>query len=293
MAQIIDGKHIASQIRAEIRDQMDDLIQSLGRSPGLNLLLVGEDPASQVYVRNKAKDCEEVGINSIIVRLPASATEHEVISTVEQWNNDDSVDGILVQLPLPKHINEHRVLEAISPAKDVDGFHPMNAGKLLIGLDGFVPCTPAGVVEMLRRTGIETNHKHVVVVGRSNIVGKPLAVLLAQKHDVGNATVTICHTGTPDIAVHTVEADIVVAAVGKINTITAKHIKPGAVVVDVGMNRIDLPDGKSKLVGDVAYDEVAEKASAITPVPGGVGPMTRAMLLCNTITAAQRKAQSI
>lgn len=272
---------------------MDDLIQSLGRSPGLNLLLVGEDPASQVYVRNKAKDCEEVGINSIIVRLPASATEHEVISTVEQWNNDDSVDGILVQLPLPKHINEHRVLEAISPAKDVDGFHPMNAGKLLIGLDGFVPCTPAGVVEMLRRTGIETNHKHVVVVGRSNIVGKPLAVLLAQKHDVGNATVTICHTGTPDIAVHTVQADIVVAAVGKINTITAKHIKPGAVVVDVGMNRIDLPDGKSKLVGDVAYDEVAEKASAITPVPGGVGPMTRAMLLCNTITAAQRKAQSI
>jgi len=293
LAQIIDGKHIASQIRAEIRDQMDDLIQSLGRSPGLNLLLVGEDPASQVYVRNKAKDCEEVGINSIIVRLPASATEHEVISTVEQWNNDDSVDGILVQLPLPKHINEHRVLEAISPAKDVDGFHPMNAGKLLIGLDGFVPCTPAGVVEMLRRTGIETNHKHVVVVGRSNIVGKPLAVLLAQKHDVGNATVTICHTGTPDIAVHTVQADIVVAAVGKINTITAKHIKPGAVVVDVGMNRIDLPDGKSKLVGDVAYDEVAEKASAITPVPGGVGPMTRAMLLCNTITAAQRKAQSI
>ena len=289
MAQIIDGKHIASQIRAEIRDQMDDLIQSLGRSPGLNLLLVGEDPASQVYVRNKAKDCEEVGINSIIVRLPASATEHEVISTVEQWNNDDSVDGILVQLPLPKHINEHRVLEAISPAKDVDGFHPMNAGKLLIGLDGFVPCTPAGVVEMLRRTGIETNHKHVVVVGRSNIVGKPLAVLLAQKHDVGNATVTICHTGTPDIAVHTVQADIVVAAVGKINTITAKHIKPGAVVVDVGMNRIDLPDGKSKLVGDVAYDEVAEKASAITPVPGGVGPMTRAMLLCNTITAAHRR----
>lgn len=272
---------------------MDELIQSIGRSPGLNLLLVGEDPASQVYVRNKAKDCEEVGINSTIVRLPASATEHEVISTVEQWNSDDTVDGILVQLPLPKHINEHRVLEAISPAKDVDGFHPMNAGKLLIGLDGFVPCTPAGVVEMLRRTGIETNHKHVVVVGRSNIVGKPLAVLLAQKHDVGNATVTICHTGTPNIAVHTVQADIVVAAVGKINTITAKHIKPGAVVVDVGMNRIDLPDGKSKLVGDVAYEEVAEKASAITPVPGGVGPMTRAMLLCNTITAARRKALSI
>lgn len=290
MAQIIDGKGLAAQIRREVRDEVMAMNNRTGTVPGLNLLLVGEDAASQVYVRNKAKDCEEVGIRSVIQRLPATASEQEVISIVEEWNSDTTVDGILVQLPLPKHINEHQVLETINPGKDVDGFHPMNAGKLMIGLDGFVPCTPAGVIEMLRRTGIETNGKHVVVVGRSNIVGKPLAMLLAQKRPVGNATVTLCHTGTADISVHTRMADIVVAAVGRPNTITADHIKPNAVVVDVGMNRIDLPDGKSKLVGDVAFNEVAEKASAITPVPGGVGPMTRAMLLVNTLAAAKPRS---
>ncbi|MCO6466619.1 MAG: bifunctional methylenetetrahydrofolate dehydrogenase/methenyltetrahydrofolate cyclohydrolase FolD [Bradyrhizobiaceae bacterium] len=293
MAQIIDGKAIAADIRQELQTDVAEVEKALGRPPGLNLLLVGEDPASQVYVRNKAKDCAEVGIASVVQRLPATTSQAEVLALISQWNADDSVDGILVQLPLPKHIDEHRVLEAIDPRKDADGFHPMNAGKLMIGLEGFVPCTPAGVVEMLRRSKIDTQGKHIVVVGRSNIVGKPLAILLAQKHAMGNATVTICHTGTPDIAVHTRMADIVVAAVGRPDTITADHVRDGAVVVDVGMNRVDLPDGKSKLVGDVSYAEVAAKASHITPVPGGVGPMTRAMLLVNTVEAARRRVREL
>lgn len=289
MAQIINGKEIAAQIRQEVAEESAAVLEALGRPPGLNLLLVGEDPASQVYVRNKAKDCDEVGIASVVERLPASTSELEVLSLISAWNANDRVDGILVQLPLPKHINEHVVLQTIHPDKDADGFHPMNVGRLMIGLDGFVPCTPSGIIEMLRRSGIATQGKHVVVVGRSNIVGKPIAVLLAQKKSVGNATVTICHTGTPNIAMHTRMADIVIAAVGVPNMITADHVKEGAVVIDVGMNRIDLPDGKGKLVGDVAYAEVAEKASFITPVPGGVGPMTRAMLLVNTVTAAKRR----
>lgn len=289
LAQIINGKEIAAQIRQEVAEESAAVLEALGRPPGLNLLLVGEDPASQVYVRNKAKDCDEVGIASVVERLPASTSELEVLSLISAWNANDRVDGILVQLPLPKHINEHVVLQTIHPDKDADGFHPMNVGRLMIGLDGFVPCTPSGIIEMLRRSGIATQGKHVVVVGRSNIVGKPIAVLLAQKKSVGNATVTICHTGTPNIAMHTRMADIVIAAVGVPNMITADHVKEGAVVIDVGMNRIDLPDGKGKLVGDVAYAEVAEKASFITPVPGGVGPMTRAMLLVNTVTAAKRR----
>jgi methylenetetrahydrofolate dehydrogenase (NADP+)/methenyltetrahydrofolate cyclohydrolase len=250
-------------------------------------LLVGEDPASAVYVRNKGKDCEKVGIQSTILRLPETASEQEVLDVVHAWNADSSVHGILVQLPLPKHINEHRVINAISPLKDVDGFHPESAGKVMIGLDGFIPCTPYGVLEMLRRYNIETSGKHAVIVGRSNIVGKPLAILLAQKRTPGNATVTICHTGTPDIAQYTRTADILISAVGHHGVITKDHVKPGAVVIDVGINRITLPDGTTKLVGDVLFDEVEPIAQAITPVPGGVGPMTRAMLLRNTLKAAQ------
>ncbi|MFN4985628.1 MAG: bifunctional methylenetetrahydrofolate dehydrogenase/methenyltetrahydrofolate cyclohydrolase FolD [Ignavibacteria bacterium] len=286
MAVLIDGNALAAEIRAEVQTDVAQLRSETGIVPGLNLLLVGEDPASAVYVRNKGKDCEKVGITSTILRLPASATEQEVLDVVQAWNADASVHGILVQLPLPKHINEHRVINAISPLKDVDGFHPESAGKVMIGLDGFIPCTPHGVLEMLRRYNIETSGKHAVVVGRSNIVGKPLSILLAQKRNPGNATVTICHTGTPDIATYTRTADILISAVGSHGVITKDHVKPGAVVIDVGINRITLPDGTHKLVGDVLFDEVEPIAQAITPVPGGVGPMTRAMLLRNTLKAA-------
>lgn len=288
MAVLIDGNSLAAQIREEVQAEVAHLRDSSGVVPGLNLLLVGDDPASAVYVRNKGKDCEKVGITSTILRLPDTATEQEVLDIVLTWNDDASVHGILVQLPLPKHINEHRVINAISPLKDVDGFHPENAGKVMIGLDGFIPCTPYGVLEMLRRYNIETSGKHAVVVGRSNIVGKPLSILLAQKRSPGNATVTICHTGTPNIAEYTRTADILISAVGSHGVITKDHVKPGAVVIDVGINRITLPDGTTKLVGDVLFDEVEPIAQAITPVPGGVGPMTRAMLLRNTLTSAQR-----
>ncbi len=285
MAQILNGNSIAAQIRAEVAKQVSNVSAEHGITPGLNLLLVGDDPASDVYVRNKARDCSEVGINSTVVRTSADTSETEVITLIQQWNAEATVHGILVQLPLPRHINEQRVLQAIHPDKDVDGFHPMNVGRMTVGLDAFIPCTPAGVLEMLRRSDIRPEGKHVVVVGRSNIVGKPLAILLSQKHPMGNATVTLCHSGTTDLAAHTRRADIVIVAVGKANTITADHVKDGSVVVDVGMNRIAQPGGKSKLVGDVAYEEVAAKAAAITPVPGGVGPMTRAMLLVNTMKA--------
>lgn len=288
MAVLIDGNSLAAQIREEVQAEVAHLRDSSGVVPGLNLLLVGDDPASAVYVRNKGKDCEKVGITSTILRLPDTATEQEVLDIVRAWNDDASVHGILVQLPLPKHINEHRVINAISPLKDVDGFHPENAGKVMIGLDGFIPCTPYGVLEMLRRYNIETSGKHAVVVGRSNIVGKPLSILLAQKRSPGNATVTICHTGTPNISEYTRTADILISAVGSHGVITKDHVKPGAVVIDVGINRITLPDGTTKLVGDVLFDEVEPIAQAITPVPGGVGPMTRAMLLRNTLTSAQR-----
>ncbi len=288
MPLLIDGNALASDVRQEVATDVAEFFARTGVTPGLNLLLVGEDPASTVYVRNKAKDCEKVGIRSTILRLPADTPQEDVLNVVRAWNADPLVHGILVQLPLPKHISEHTVIRCITPEKDVDGFHPENAGKLLIGLDGFIPCTPYGVVEMFRRYQIETSGKHIVVVGRSNIVGKPLAILLAQKRNPGNATVTICHTGTPNIAEHTQRADIVISAVGVHGVISANHVREGAVVIDVGINRLQLPDGTSKLVGDVDFAAVAPKVAAITPVPGGVGPMTRAMLLRNTLTAAQR-----
>ena len=287
-AQIIDGKAIGKAVRAEVATEVARLIEQ-GIVPGLTVVLVGEDPASQVYVRMKGRACDEAGMKSGTVRLPATATEAELLDTIDQLNADPTVHGMLVQLPLPDHINEGNVLLRIDPRKDVDGFHPVNVGKLVAGdPTGFKPATPYGVQEMLIRSGIETSGAHAVIVGRSNIVGKPMANLLVQKGPGANATVTVCHSRTKDIGSVTRSADILVVAMGKPEFITADMVKPGAAVIDVGINRVDdsTKEKGYRLVGDVAYESVAEIASAITPVPGGVGPMTIAMLLKNTLQAA-------
>jgi len=289
---IINGKEIAQIIQLEIAEKTKDLVAKTGIKPGLALLLVGDNSASQVYVRSKAKACEKVGLHSIIVTLPEHTSEKDVLEVIAAWNKDTTIHGILVQLPLPKHINETNVIMAIHPDKDVDGFHPINVGKLVTGIGGFVPCTPAGIVELLVRSSIKTSGKHVVVVGRSNIVGKPIANLLYQKSTRGNAVVTICHTGADDLRYYTKQADILIAAIGVAHRITADDIKPGAVIIDVGINRV-IDESSEKgysIVGDVDYDSVLPYVSAITPVPGGVGPMTIAMLLSNTFTAAQNYA---
>jgi methylenetetrahydrofolate dehydrogenase (NADP+)/methenyltetrahydrofolate cyclohydrolase len=280
-ASLIDGNALAKTIRAEVARRAAALT-ARGHPPGLAVILVGVDPASQVYVRHKVADCETSGLRSVLERYDVTMTEGELLARVEALNADPSIDGILVQLPLPPHIDANTVIEAISPHKDVDGFHVANAGALLIGRPGFKACTPYGCMKMLESIGCDPRGKHAVVVGRSNIVGKPMALLLLQ----ANATVTICHSATPDLAQHTRRADIVVAAVGRRNMLTADMVKPGAVVIDVGMNRG--PDGK--LCGDVDFEGVCEVAGHISPVPGGVGPMTRAMLLVNTIEAAERAA---
>ncbi|MBN8575092.1 MAG: bifunctional methylenetetrahydrofolate dehydrogenase/methenyltetrahydrofolate cyclohydrolase FolD [Candidatus Kapabacteria bacterium] len=289
---IINGKEIAQIIQLELAEKTKDLVAKTGVKPGLALLLVGDNSASQVYVRSKAKACEKVGLHSIIVTLPEHTSEKDVLEVIAAWNKDTTIHGILVQLPLPKHINETNVIMAIHPDKDVDGFHPINVGKLVTGIGGFVPCTPAGIVELLVRSSIKTSGKHVVVVGRSNIVGKPIANLLYQKSTRGNAVVTICHTGADDLRHYTKQADILIAAIGVAHRITADDIKPGAVIIDVGINRV-IDESSEKgysIVGDVDYDSVLPYVSAITPVPGGVGPMTIAMLLSNTFTAAQNYA---
>ena len=279
-AQLIDGNALAKQVRAEVAAQVATLTAA-GRQPGLAVLLVGDNPASQVYVKHKVTDCESVGMRSVLERHPATMTEAELLARIDALNNDPSIQGILVQLPLPKHIDDHKVIEAISPAKDVDGFHIASAGALMVGEVGFKACTPYGCMKMLESIGMKNlRGKHAVVIGRSNIVGKPMAMMLLH----ANATVTVCHSGTADLAYHTRQADIVVAAVGKRNVLTADMVKPGAVVIDVGMNRND----EGKLCGDVDFDGVKAVAGYITPVPGGVGPMTRAMLLVNTLEAAQR-----
>jgi methylenetetrahydrofolate dehydrogenase (NADP+)/methenyltetrahydrofolate cyclohydrolase len=291
-AVLIDGKQMAADIRAEVKVEVADLIAGAGVTPGLAVVLVGDDPASATYVRNKGIACEEVGIYSETITMPAAVSQDELLETVRRLNDDARYHGILVQLPLPPQIDERAVIMAIDPDKDVDGLHPLNGGRLLEGRPSFLPATPAGVQALLERSGNGPAGKHVVIVGRSNIVGKPLAALLMQKAAGANATVTICHTGTPDIGVFTRQADILVAAVGRPNTITADMIKDGAVVIDVGMNRVEDSTRKSgfRLTGDVDFGPVSEKASAITPVPGGVGPMTIAMLLTNTLRAAKLAA---
>lgn len=291
-AQIIDGKKTAQEMKAEFRDEVAKLKEK-GITPGLAVILVGEDPASQSYVTSKERDCAEVGIYSDDNRLPAETTQAELIALIKEKNNDPKIHGILVQLPLPKHLNESEVLFAINPEKDVDGFHPINVGKMMIGEKAFLPCTPHGVVQLLIRSNVKIEGSHVVIVGRSNLVGKPLANMLIQKNKNANATVTICHTRTKDLASHVKSADIIVAAVGRVNTVTADMVKDGAVVIDVGVNRVEDASKKSgyRLVGDVDYENVKEKASLITPVPGGVGPMTRTMLLYNTIESAKAAAK--
>ncbi|MEE9906090.1 bifunctional methylenetetrahydrofolate dehydrogenase/methenyltetrahydrofolate cyclohydrolase FolD [Chlorobium sp.] len=289
---IIDGKKVSSDLKAEMKIRVDENRAATGKVPGLTVIIVGEDPASQVYVRNKAKSCVEIGMNSTVVEMPASTSREDLLAKIEELNNDPDVHGILVQQPLPKQIDEFAVTLAIDPAKDVDGFHPENLGRLVMGhLDKcFVSCTPYGILELLGRYGIETKGKHCVVVGRSNIVGKPMANLMLQKLEATNCTVTICHSATKDIPSYTRQADILIAAIGKARFITADMVKPGAVVIDVGINRIDDPTTKSgsRLVGDVDYDGLCNVASAMTPVPGGVGPMTIAMLLKNTLQSFER-----
>ncbi len=280
MSNVIDGKAISAQIRAEIAEKVKLLKAERGIVPGLAVIIVGEDPASRVYVRNKHRACEEVGFASFGYELPADTTEEELLALVEKLNRDDAVHGILVQLPLPKHLNEEKILLAIDPTKDVDAFHPYNVGKIMIGNYDFLPCTPAGVMELLRRSNIEIAGKECVVVGRSNIVGKPQAMLLLQ----ANGTVTVCHSRTRDLREVCRRADILIAAIGKAEFFDASYVKEGAVVIDVGINR--RADGT--LCGDVNYAEVAPLASHITPVPGGVGPMTIAMLMQNTLTAATK-----
>ncbi len=277
---LLDGKLTAAKVKAEIAAKIKNNCELGKRAPGLAVILVGENPASQVYVKNKIKDCEETGIVSKPFILPESTAEEELIDIIGKLNADNSIDGILVQLPLPKGIDERRVIEAINPSKDVDAFHPSNVGRIMLGLDGFAPCTPAGVMRLLKEYNIEISGKNCVVVGRSNIVGKPMALLLLAQ----NGTVTICHSRTKNLAEVTKSADILVVAVGKARMITGDMVKDGAVIVDVGMNRVD-----GKLCGDVDFDSCKDKASFITPVPGGVGPMTRAMLLENTYHAYEAK----
>jgi methylenetetrahydrofolate dehydrogenase (NADP+)/methenyltetrahydrofolate cyclohydrolase len=288
-AKIIDGKQIAAEIREELKAEVAGLKEQ-GVVPGLGVILVGEDPASQSYVTAKERACENIGIFSDDNRLPADASQEELLKLVDRMNNDPKINGILVQLPLPKHIDEAAVLLAIDPDKDVDGFHPMNVGKMMVGEKAFLPCTPNGVVQLLIRSGVETAGAHVVVVGRSNIVGKPVANMLLQKKEGANATVTLCHTRTKDLAFHTRQADIIIAASGWPNTITADMVKEGVVVIDVGVNRVEDASRERgyRLVGDVDFEAVKEKASLITPVPGGVGPMTITMLLFNTVESARR-----
>lgn len=289
-AQIIDGKKLAAETRAEIAAGVAALKAEKGVTPGLAVILVGDNPASVSYVTAKEKACREAGMYSREIRLPAETPEQVVVETVKALNADPAIHGILVQLPLPKGISEKKVVDAIAAEKDVDGFTPVNVGRMLIGEDCFLPCTPHGIVKLIEVTGMDITGKHAVVIGRSNIVGKPVAALLARKGPHANATVTLCHTGTPDLSVYTKTADVVVVAAGRPNTLTGDMLKPGAVVIDVGVNRV--PDATKpkgyRLCGDADFASCAEVAAAITPVPGGVGPMTITMLLWNTLESARK-----
>jgi methylenetetrahydrofolate dehydrogenase (NADP+) / methenyltetrahydrofolate cyclohydrolase len=284
---IIDGKRIAAEIKEEIKKETQQLKLEKNIIPGLAFILVGEDPASKVYVKSKGRACEELGFYSVTETLPSEISEAELISYIKDFNENEKIHGILVQLPLPNHINEQNIIEAIDYKKDVDGFHPQNAGRLMIGAKCFVSCTPLGIIELLKRSNVETKGKDVTVIGRSNIVGKPVANLMLRK-DI-NSTITVCHSATKDIKNHTLNADILIAAIGKANFVKADMVKAGAVIIDVGINRIEDSSTKtgSRLVGDVDYNACIEKCSKITPVPGGVGPMTIAMLMRNTLDSAK------
>lgn len=285
--EIIDGRQLAKDIKTEIAEEVEKIKLAGGKAPHLAAVLIGEDPASQVYVRNKVRSCEQVGFQSTLVRRPADISQAELLDIVNELNDNADIDGFIVQLPLPSHIDENKVTLAIDPTKDVDGFHPVNFGRMAQGLPCYLPATPSGIMEMFKRYHIDTEGKEVVVVGRSNIVGTPMGILLSRKASPGNATVTICHSRTKDLAAHTRRADILVAAIGRANFITADMVKDGVVVIDVGMNRVDDPGAKRgyRLKGDVDFEEVAKKAAFITPVPGGVGPLTVVSLLLNTLKA--------
>lgn len=288
---IIDGKKLSDQIKLEIAKEVSTIQAEGGKIPHLAAVLVGDDPASQVYVRNKVRSCEEVGYKSTLIRKPADTTEGDLLEVVNQLNDDPDVDGFIVQLPLPKHINEEKITLAIDPKKDVDGFHPVNFGRMALGLPSYLPATPFGIMTMLERYGVETAGKNAVVIGRSNIVGTPMAILLSRKGKVGDCTVTLVHSRTRNMKEIVGQADIIVAAIGKPEFVTADMVKEGAVVIDVGINRIEDPNHPkgSRLVGDVAYAEVAPKCSFITPVPGGVGPMTVMSLIMNTLKASKKE----
>jgi len=288
---IIDGKKISNEIKIEIAEEVKQIIANGGKRPHLAAILVGNDGASETYVASKVKSCEQVGFKSTLLRFDDNISEQELLKNIDNLNNDNDIDGFIVQLPLPKHINENKIIEAISPQKDVDGFHPVNVGRLVLGLPAFISATPAGIMELLKRYKINTQGKHCVVLGRSNIVGKPMSILMSQKAEYANATVTLCHSRTKNLKEITKTADIIIVAMGIAEFLTADMVKQGAVIIDVGITRVKSDKTKSgwKLLGDVKYNEVAEKASFITPVPGGVGPMTIVSLLKNTLLAAQKK----
>jgi methylenetetrahydrofolate dehydrogenase (NADP+)/methenyltetrahydrofolate cyclohydrolase len=289
--QILDGRALAKEIRAELAVQVNELTKNGERAPHLAAVLVGDNPASQAYVRNKVRSCEKVGFASSLIKKEADISEAELLKIVETLNNDPDIDGFIVQLPLPEHIDEDKITLAIDPAKDVDGFHPVNFGRMAQGLPCYIPATPYGITEMLRRYKIDTSGMEVVVIGRSNIVGTPMSILLSRKDNPGNATVTLCHSRTKDLKAHTQKADLIVAAIGRPNYVTADMVKEGVIIIDVGINRVDDPDAKRgyRLVGDVDYEGVAEKVSYITPVPGGVGQLTVVSLLMNTLKARRKE----
>ena len=289
--ELIDGKKISLQMQEEIAVEVKSFVASGGKTPHLAAILVGDDPASQAYVGSKVKTCEKVGFKSTLVKFPATITEKELLNKLEELNNDKDIDGYIVQLPLPKHIAEHKIIEAVKPSKDVDGFHPINVGRLVLDLPTYVSATPYGITQLLERYNIETSGKNCVVIGRSHIVGSPMSILMAKNTKFANCTVTLCHSRTKDLKAHCLNADIIIAAIGKPNFVTADMVKQGCVIIDVGINRVDdasLPKGY-KLVGDVDFDNCAAKCSYITPVPGGVGPMTIASLLKNTLLAAKKE----
>lgn len=288
---LIDGKKISLELQAEIAIEVKELIANGKKQPHLAAILVGDDPASQTYVNNKVRACDNVGFKSTLVKFEPNVSEQKLLAKIEELNNDADIDGYIVQLPLPRHISEQKIIEAIKPSKDVDGFHPINVGRLVLNLPTYVSATPFGIVQLLERYNIPTDGKHCVVIGRSHIVGSPMSILMAKNTNLGNCTVTLCHSHTKNLKEHTLNADIIIAAIGKPNFVTADMVKQGAVIIDVGINRVDdasLPKG-FKLVGDVKFDEVSLKASYITPVPGGVGPMTIASLIKNTLIAAKKE----